>query len=163
MNLIYFETTTSAGTFTVILNQDDIALASGFEPAKNLIKRLPKNISIHSLKQQDNHPYELLVQQYFRGNLKSLSNIPYKTFGTSFQHKVWLTMAKIPYSQTVSYKTLAKNAGFPSAIRAAASACGKNCLAVLIPCHRIIKSDGTIGNYLYGTAAKKMLLSLEQS
>ncbi len=81
--------------------------------------------------------------------------------GTSFQQKVWRAIAKIPKGQTRSYAWLAKTAGRPKAVRAAANACGANPIPLLIPCHRVIKSDGTIGGFSGPLKLKKRLLKLE--
>ena len=79
-----------------------------------------------------------------------------------FRRDVLGQLAEIPYGRTASYGDLARLAGKPAAIRAAASACSHNPLPIVIPCHRIIKSDGTIGKYLGGVEAKQLLLTLEQ-
>ena len=71
--------------------------------------------------------------------------------------------ARIPYGQTASYRQVASAAGSPNAVRAAGSALATNPLPVLVPCHRVLRSDGTIGQYLGGPAAKTQLLTLEQA
>ena len=81
--------------------------------------------------------------------------------GTPFQRRVWKALADIPYGQTVSYKDIAKNIGQPSATRAVGSANGLNPLPIVIPCHRVVSSDGSLGGYTPGLAAKKKLLGLE--
>jgi O-6-methylguanine DNA methyltransferase len=81
--------------------------------------------------------------------------------GTEFQRKVWRAIASIPRGETRSYKWLAKKTGRPNAVRAAANACGANPLPIVIPCHRVIASDGTIGGFSSGIALKRKLLKLE--
>ena len=82
--------------------------------------------------------------------------------GTALQRMVWLAIAKIPYGKTISYTELAERVGFPRAVRAVASACGANPVALAIPCHRIIAKDGTLGGFsLGGLHVKEMLLALE--
>ena len=81
--------------------------------------------------------------------------------GTPFQRRVWKALADIPYGQTMSYKEIAKNIGQPSATRAVGSANGMNPLPIVIPCHRVVSSDGSLGGYTPGLAAKKKLLGLE--
>ena len=81
--------------------------------------------------------------------------------GTPFQHKVWQTLVKVPSGQTVSYQELANFAGYPSAIRAAASAVARNPLCPFIPCHRVIRTGGAIGQYAFGSDLKKELLKSE--
>ena len=100
------------------------------------------------------------LDTYFRGELHTFS-LPLRPAGTTFQQSVWAAIAEVPYGQTLSYAALAQNIGKPSAVRAVARAVGANPLALLIPCHRIIGSDGSLTGYAGGLAAKRWLLSLE--
>ena len=108
-----------------------------------------------------NHPYIKLVEQYFKGDKNALDKIPYRQHGSDFANKTWQAIGKIPYGTTLSYAGLAEKAGNKKAVRASASACGKNNIVLLVPCHRVIKSDGSIGKYAYGTALKQYLLNHE--
>jgi methylated-DNA-[protein]-cysteine S-methyltransferase len=101
------------------------------------------------------------LQEYFSGK-RSQFSVELLPEGTEFQKKIWKEMQKIPYGKTISYKLLAKRAGKPKAIRAAASACSKNPIVLLIPCHRIIASNGGLGGYSGGTSKKQWLLKHEQ-
>lgn len=101
------------------------------------------------------------MDDYFAGKLKSFS-FPIKTEGTAFQQRVWSELKKIPYGETISYQELAKRSGNPKAYRAAGSANGKNPVCIAVPCHRVIKTDGSIGGYAYGTEVKQQLLNLEK-
>lgn len=100
------------------------------------------------------------VLEYFRGERKEFT-IPLSPSGTTFQKEVWDTLLSIPYGTTVSYKTEAKIFGNPKAIRAVANANGKNPISILIPCHRVKASDGSLGGYSGGLDKKKFLLFLE--
>lgn len=82
---------------------------------------------------------------------------------TEFQRKVWKALRSIPSGQTRSYSELAKAIGSPQAVRAVASACGANPLAVLVPCHRVLRSDGRLGGYRWGLERKLKLLELEET
>jgi O-6-methylguanine DNA methyltransferase len=82
--------------------------------------------------------------------------------GTPFQHKVWAKIAKIPHGETRSYAQIAKAIGRPKAHRAVANACGANPVPLIIPCHRVIASDGTIGGFSCGITIKKKLLAMER-
>lgn len=154
---------TPDGEFNIIINLNDVALASGFSSIEDLVKRLPAEAQAQSLHQAKNHPYEQLIRAYYSGDTKALNKITRKTYGTAFQKKIWQVMSQIPYGETLSYKELANNSGYPDAIRAAGMACKQNRLTLLIPCHRILKSDGTSGNYFYGTHIKNSLLKHENS
>ncbi|MDE2399797.1 MAG: MGMT family protein [Patescibacteria group bacterium] len=93
-----------------------------------------------------------------------MKNIDVKKLqGTPFQKTVWGALLKIPKGKTVTYKELAKSIGKPSAIRAVANAVGKNPMAPFIPCHRVVRSDGTLGGYSAkgGIKAKRALLVKE--
>ena len=81
--------------------------------------------------------------------------------GTRFQKEVWHELQNIPYGETKSYKEIAKNIGNENAVRAVASAIGKNPLMIIIPCHRVIGRDGKMHGYAYGINLKKYLLDLE--
>ena len=82
--------------------------------------------------------------------------------GTPFQQQVWTALQTIPYGQTVTYNQLATQIGRPTAIRAVASAVGRNQLLMIVPCHRVIRKDGSLGGYRGGLPFKKQLLALEQ-
>ena len=87
-----------------------------------------------------------------------------KLIGTSFQIKVWKEIIKIPKGKTKTYKEIAINIGHPNSARAVANACGKNPYPILIPCHRVVRSDGKIGGYSGpgGESQKKKLLLKEK-
>ena len=97
---------------------------------------------------------------YFKGNLKKFKvKIEYP--GTEFQRRVWEGLMQIPYGKTVSYVELAQKVGTPKGSRPVGTANGMNRLAIIIPCHRVIKNDGTLGGYGGGLWRKKRLLELE--
>lgn len=99
---------------------------------------------------------------YFEGKLKSFS-LQCAPEGTSFQQRVWKVLMAIPYGKTISYAALAQQLGDPKCIRAAASANGKNKIPIIIPCHRVIGTDGSLTGYAGGLERKKLLLQLEGS
>ncbi len=90
------------------------------------------------------------------------AHIPLDVRGTAFQERVWAALRQIPPGETRSYAQIAAAAGHPSAVRAAGSANGANAVAVLIPCHRVVRADGSIGGYAYGPAIKQELLRRER-
>jgi methylated-DNA-[protein]-cysteine S-methyltransferase len=101
------------------------------------------------------------VAEYLDGNRKEF-DIPLLMVGTDFQKNVWDALLKIPYGTTISYLQLAENIGNAKAVRAVANADGANAMAVIIPCHRVIESNGGLGGYGGGVAIKKQLLELEK-
>ncbi|RQW07803.1 MAG: methylated-DNA--[protein]-cysteine S-methyltransferase [Calditrichaeota bacterium] len=100
------------------------------------------------------------LEEYFNGNRKTFS-LPLEMSGTPFQEKVWSALREIPYGQTCSYADLARKIGQPSAVRAVARANGDNRIVIIIPCHRVIGSDGKLVGYGGGLWRKKYLLDLE--
>ena len=100
------------------------------------------------------------LDEYFAGKRRTF-NLPLSPEGTPFQQTVWKRLQEIPYGQTISYAQLAKAAGNPKACRAVGSANGKNPIAIIIPCHRVIASDGSLGGFASGLENKIQLLSLE--
>lgn len=89
------------------------------------------------------------------------SHIPLDVKGTAFQEACWRELQRIPRGETRSYAQIAAAAGNPKAVRAAGSANGANNVAVLIPCHRVVRSDGSLGGYAYGLEIKRKLLEKE--
>jgi methylated-DNA-[protein]-cysteine S-methyltransferase len=104
----------------------------------------------------------LQLQEYFDCKRKDF-NLPLHPEGTEFRKKVWTQLQNIPFGETISYLTLAKQLGDPKCIRAAGSANGKNPVSIIIPCHRVIGSDGKLIGYGGGLWRKKWLLNHENS
>ena len=94
--------------------------------------------------------------------VNGFDHIPIDVKGTAFQEAVWRELRKIPAGETRSYSDIAAAVGKPAAVRAAGSANGANNVAVLIPCHRVVRSDGTLGGYAYGLPIKEELLKRER-
>ncbi|MGD0711099.1 MAG: methylated-DNA--[protein]-cysteine S-methyltransferase [Bacteroidales bacterium] len=101
------------------------------------------------------------LNDYFNGKRKSF-NLKLDVEGTEFQKKVWNELLKIPYGKTVTYNDIAKKLGDKEAVRAVGHANGKNPIAIIIPCHRVIGSDGKLVGYAGGLWRKKWLLNFEQ-
>ncbi len=88
-------------------------------------------------------------------------NLPLDIRGTAFQVRVWEALRKIPHGTRATYSEIAKRIGQPQSARAVANACGANVLAVAIPCHRVVRTDGSLSGYRWGVERKKQLLELE--
>jgi methylated-DNA-[protein]-cysteine S-methyltransferase len=102
-----------------------------------------------------------LLRRYFEGDLASLDAVPVELNGTTFQKQVWQALRRIPPGTTISYAELAHRIGNPSAIRAVGTANGANPVAVIVPCHRVIGSDGSLTGYGGGLERKQWLLAHE--
>ena len=98
--------------------------------------------------------------EYFDG-VRTTFEIPVRSRGTDFQQAVWSALTAIPYGTTWTYRRLATELGRPTATRAVGAACGRNPVAVVVPCHRVLGADGTLTGYAGGTAIKADLLALE--
>lgn len=109
---------------------------------------------------QHTHELRAEVAAYFAGELREFT-VPLELTGTPFQEKVWAALRTIPYGQTRSYADLAKQVGNPAAVRAVAKANGDNRISILIPCHRVIGSDGKLTGYGGGVWRKRALLQRE--
>jgi len=90
-------------------------------------------------------------------------DLPLDIRGTAFQQRVWKAIRDIPAGATASYRDLAKRLGAPKAVRAVAQACAANGIAVAIPCHRVVRTDGSTSGYRWGVARKRALLTREKA
>jgi methylated-DNA-[protein]-cysteine S-methyltransferase len=101
------------------------------------------------------------LDEYFAGARRRFDVVVDLRLARGFRRQVLEHLTAVPYGTTQSYATLAAASGNPNAVRAAASACSHNPVPLVVPCHRIVRSDGTIGQYLGGTEAKRALLAME--
>jgi len=102
------------------------------------------------------------LESYLNGRLKRF-DCPLDLRGTPFQKKVWSKLAKIPYGKTRSYQEIAKAIGHPKAFRAVGNANGSNPIPIILPCHRVIESNGGLGGFGHGIKVKKQLLGFEKN
>ena len=105
---------------------------------------------------------KLQLDEYFSGKRHAFY-IKINLKGTNFQKKVWQALQKIPYGQTKSYSDIAAIVGNSNAQRAVGLACNKNPVMIIVPCHRVISRNGTIGGFAYGNDIKQKLLEIENS
>jgi methylated-DNA-[protein]-cysteine S-methyltransferase len=101
------------------------------------------------------------LKEYFAGKRKEF-DIDLNFTGTVFQNRVWKALSEIPFGKTVAYKDIAQKIKNPKAVRAVGTANGKNPFCIIVPCHRVIAADGSIGGYGGGTSVKRQLLKIEQ-
>jgi len=140
--------TTETGILKIIINSE-----------------ISNNLSeVQTVKPEDprQHNVYLQLQEYFNRERKDF-DLPLEIVGTNFQKKVWNELLNITFGHTISYKTLAIRLGDEQVIRAAANANGANPLPIVIPCHRVIGSDGSMVGYGGGIQIKEKLLTLEGS
>lgn len=161
MSLSLITTNTPDGLFYIIADKDGVARVSGYGSVADLQKRLPVELRSQELVEVKSHPYSTLISAYYNGDPDALHKIPRDQDGSDFQRRVWNAISDIKPGSTISYKELAEQSSNPAAVRAAGTVCGLNRLILLIPCHRVLKSDGSIGSYLYGPVIKESLLRHE--
>lgn len=162
MKFIQFTIKTPVGIFSVIV-VDEVVRVAGFGSGRTLQQRfaseLPSGRPITVL----SHPIKTQFEAYFKGDLSALSGIEFAQTGTEFRTAVWRAIGQLKPGQTITYQALAGVVGRPRAVRAVGTACGQNAIAVLIPCHRVVGSNGDRSKYAYGAKAKQWLLALEES
>jgi len=154
----------SLGSILVAQSERGIcAITLGDDPAV-LLNELQQQFSTARLVGGD-ADYEQLVAQVIGliENPSTLLDLPLDIRGTAFQQRVWQALQTIRPGQTINYRELAVRIGSPAAVRAVASACAANVLAVAIPCHRVVRSNGELSGYRWGIARKRALLDREQS
>jgi methylated-DNA-[protein]-cysteine S-methyltransferase len=145
-----------------LLAHDEMLLASGFSSFAKLQAQLENIDQERRTTTVKRIPIVSdLLNDYFDGDLKALEGISVRQPGERFSQSAWKAMRKISPGKTISYADLAKKSGSPDAIRAAGSACARNLIALVVPCHRIVKSGGALGNYAYGLGVKEWLLRHE--
>lgn len=145
-----------------LIADERVLLAAGFKSFNYLIDRLDESDQVKEIKQLKSIPIiSDLIDDYFNGDLDALNGLTVRQPGAKFSQNAWKAMRKIEAGKTWSYAELAKHAGSPDAVRAAGTACGNNLIAPIVPCHRIVKSGGALGNYGYGVKIKEWLLSHE--
>lgn len=166
MSLLYTTTIeTPLGTMTACANKQGICLLD-FDDDSLLVRKIQKlaNSQKANLITQDISIFTDLRQQldaYFSQTRQSF-DIPLSLVGTDFQCQVWQTLLSIPYGTTCSYQQQAIAMQRPNSVRAVANANGQNKVAIVVPCHRVIGSNGQLTGYSSGLWRKKFLLSLEK-
>lgn len=149
---------TTLGPMLVAATEKGVCRLSFNEGAEALARRFPKATLV-----EGGEEFSALLQCVVDAVERpgTGNDIPLDVQGTAFQQRVWEELRRIPPGETRSYAQIAAAAGTPAAVRAAGSANGANNVAVLIPCHRVIRSDGTLGGYAYGLDIKRELLARE--
>lgn len=152
---------TPIGTLYLI-SHDHLLLASGFSSFKELTSQLDESDRDKGISEAKRLPIiSDLLEDYFSGDLKALDGISVRQSGEKFSQSAWKAMRRVAPGKTISYGELAKRSGSADAVRAAGSACARNLIALVVPCHRIVKTGGALGNYAYGLNVKEWLLRHE--
>ena len=145
-----------------LISREHILIAAGFTSQDKLLASISKQERQLESKKVNQIPIiSDLVSDYFDGDLRALDGIKVDQEGEKFSQSAWRVMRKVSPGKTISYADLAKRAGSDDAVRAAGSACARNLIELVVPCHRIVKTGGALGNYAYGLRYKEWLLKHE--
>lgn len=160
--LTIHQTATPLGTFTVLV-EGDVVHASGFTTSVEQLAQLAAADLDAVSASSDDHGALAAVREYFDGDVSALDRVEtVERPGTApFRTAARAALRKIPAGSTASYTELAISAGNPQAVRAAGSACATNPTALFVPCHRVVRTDGKLGGFLYGLEIKQALLDHE--
>jgi methylated-DNA-[protein]-cysteine S-methyltransferase len=154
---------TPAGEAHAVVTPEDgvVRLFGWLDPQDNIV-RLPTALRERGVS-AGHGPSEIrdAVARYGDGDAEALSGIGVSQPGGEFFQSSWRAMRGLPAGHPVTYTELAAAAGRPVAVRAAASACARNLVALIVPCHRILRRDGTLGGFFYGLEIKRALLAHE--
>ncbi len=179
VGLLYAEFSTPVGVLAVVTDPTDAGdrpigseagagrvgavVASGFLPVTQLLDELPGQVSGRPSEPDPLAPIAALLDRYFDGDTVALDEVSVSQHGGAFTESAWSALREVPAGEVVSYVELATAAGRPRAARAAGTACATNHVAPFVPCHRVVKSGGSLGNYGYGTQVKAALLQHERA
>jgi len=162
--LVATEYDTPFGDLAVLMSPADaVVRAAGFHPAADMALRVAPAFGARGWEFGESPQIDAVIEAWLGGDGDALRTVAVEQDGGPFFQEVWETMRAIPSGETLSYQELAEAAGRPRAMRAAGTACARNNIAPFIPCHRVVKSDGTLGGYGYGgLETKAAMLALEK-
>ena len=152
---------TPIGTLNLVAHED-VLLAANLSTIRSLRDSLDADDKAREIKEVKTIPIiSDLITDYFDGDVSAIDAIKVRQPGATFSQAAWKAMRKVKAGKTLSYADLAARAGSAAAVRAAGSACAKNAIVLVVPCHRIVKTGGALGNYAYGLNKKEWLLRFE--
>jgi methylated-DNA-[protein]-cysteine S-methyltransferase len=154
---------TPVGPFSAVVDRDGVVLASGWttEVGALLEGIAPALRPTGPRWMSDLGPVSRAVVDYHGGDLDVIDKIIVRQQSGSFLQHAWEVLRKVPAGEPVSYREYAALTGRPSAVRAAGSACARNAVALFVPCHRVLRSDGSLGGFRWGLDVKRWLLQHE--
>lgn len=152
---------TPDGPFAILAADDGAVLSSGWtDSPERIVERI----------RPDHRPAQVrpgttdaaaAVHAYYEGDLAAIDGVTVRQFGTPGQLAGWAALRRIAPGAPLSYATFAVTLGHPAAVRAAASVCARNAPALFVPCHRVLRTDGTLGGFAWGLDVKRSLLDRE--
>ncbi|PKQ30760.1 MAG: methylated-DNA--protein-cysteine methyltransferase [Actinobacteria bacterium HGW-Actinobacteria-2] len=157
---------TPDGPFTVLADAG-VVLASGWTDAPDVVAARvrtpdrPGAFEVVATNDPDLAAIIEAVERYYAGELAAIDDVPVRQFGTALQQVGWAALREIAPGAPLSYARFAAALGHPSAVRAAAAICARNAPALFVPCHRVLRTDGSLGGFAWGLNVKRSLLSRE--
>jgi methylated-DNA-[protein]-cysteine S-methyltransferase len=153
---------TPIGPFMLLVGDDGVYAAGFTDRAELLLPQIGKRHTTFTVQfVRDLSEHARAVQAYFEGDIAAIDTIPVVQYGSPFLLAAWKELRTIPAGDPISYRELAARLGNVAAARAAGTACGRNPVALIVPCHRVLRSDGSLGGYGWGLPIKRWLLAHE--
>jgi len=161
--LVLAQISTPFGPLAVFARpEDQVVLASGFASVERIAASLPAPAAARGWEPGTLPSIEREVVAWLAGDADALGRVAVEQPGGPFVTAAWKALSEVPFGEVVSYSELAVMAGKPRAARAAGTACATNRVAPFVPCHRVVKSGGAVGNYGYGVDLKERMLAMER-
>lgn len=156
---------TPAGPFTAVVDADGAVLASGWTADVDVLLPLihPSLRPVQVRAVADLGDVSTAVARYHDGELGAIDAVPVRQRSGAFLEQAWDVLRTVPPGAPVTYTEYAAKSGRPAAVRAVASACARNAAALFVPCHRVVRTDGSLGGFRWGLAVKRRLLDHETS
>jgi methylated-DNA-[protein]-cysteine S-methyltransferase len=153
---------TPIGPFTAIVDAEGAVLASGWTAElDDLVPVIHPTLRPTALREGELGTVGDAIVAYHGGDLSAIDDVPVRQRSGVFLEHAWEVLRAVPAGAPLTYTEYAAKCGNPAAVRAAASACGRNAAALFVPCHRILRSDGTLGGFRWGLGIKRALLEHE--
>jgi len=151
---------TPDGPFTIIESADGVIASGWTADLRTVAARIPLAVRPDSV---ESGPVASAsaVEAYYSGELDAIDSVPVAQQGGPFRSAAWIALRSIPPGSPLTYTQFAELVGSPRAVRAAASACATNAPALFVPCHRVLRTDGTLGGFAWGLEVKRSLLARE--
>ncbi|WP_368496480.1 methylated-DNA--[protein]-cysteine S-methyltransferase [Herbiconiux sp. A18JL235] len=162
MNAVIQFLDTPDGAFGILADEEGRVLASGWtDDAAALVARLTPALRPASVEPGEVGAAAEAARAYYAGDVSAIDEVRVLQHGGAFHQLGWAALRTIPAGSPLSYQEFAAALGRPSAVRAAASACARNAPALFVPCHRVLRTDGSLGGFAWGTPVKQSLLARE--
>lgn len=156
---------TAIGPFTVIVDPDGAVLASGWtDDAEGLFRLVHPSLRIGAVREHHSlGEVTAAIEKYHAGDVFAIDSITVRQMSGPFLMHAWDVLRKIQAGNPVTYTAFADLSGRPEAVRAAANACARNAAALFVPCHRVLRTDGSLGGFRWGLEIKRWLLDHERA